>query len=76
MLRSDVDASLAEFALSFALQYTVAMEWTVRQYSSTQMSINSAERIFEYSQMPVEDASGEEPPACWPSNSAVEFDDI
>lgn len=76
VLNSDVDASLAGFDLSFALQYTVAMEWTVRQYSSTQMSMNSAERIFEYSQMPVEDASGEEPPACWASNGAVEFDDV
>ena len=75
-LKSDVDASLAGFALSFALQYTVAMEWTVRQYSSTQMSTNSTERIFEYSQMPAEDASGEEPPARWPSNGSIAFLDV
>ncbi|KAL9041056.1 MAG: hypothetical protein Q9180_001524 [Flavoplaca navasiana] len=76
VLKSDIDASLAGFALSFALQYTVAMEWTVRQYSSTQMSMNSAERIFEYSQMPVESSSGEEPHAYWPSNGSVEFENV
>ncbi|KAL8879725.1 MAG: hypothetical protein Q9198_002721, partial [Flavoplaca austrocitrina] len=76
VLKSDIDASLAGFALSFALQYTVAMEWTVRQYSSTQMSMNSTERILEYSQMPVENSSGEEPHAYWPSNGSVEFDNV
>ncbi|KAL8870822.1 MAG: hypothetical protein Q9174_003222, partial [Haloplaca sp. 1 TL-2023] len=76
VLKSDIDASLAGFALSFALQYTVAMEWTVRQYSSTQMSMNSTERIFEYSQMPVEDLSGDEAPAHWPSTGTIEFVDV
>ena len=61
--KPEIDAPLAGFALSFALQDTVAIEWTIRQYSSTQMSINSTERILEYSEMPTEPTSGADVPA-------------
>ena len=74
--RSDIDAPLAGFALSFALQYTVAIEWTIRQYSSTQMSMNSTERILEYSKMETESSSGDDVPASWPAEGIIEFDNV
>ena len=39
--RQHVDASLAGFALSFALQYTVAVEWTSRSFLSVSFLIVS-----------------------------------
>lgn len=74
--KSDIDAPLAGFALSFALQYTVAIEWTIRQYSSTQMSMNSTERILEYSKMQTEPSSGDDVPASWPAEGVIEFDNV
>ena len=74
--KPEIDASLAGFALSFALQYTVAIEWTIRQYSSTQLSMNSTERILEYSEMQTKPSSGADVPASWPSEGVIEFDNL
>ncbi|KAL8958720.1 MAG: hypothetical protein Q9193_004276 [Seirophora villosa] len=73
---ADIDASLAGFALSFALQYTVAIEWAIRQYSSTQLNMNSTERILEYAHMKTETNSGREVPASWPSEGVVEYENF
>lgn len=37
----NVDASLAGFALSFALNYTVNVIWTIRRYANTELDMNS-----------------------------------
>ncbi|KAL8848657.1 MAG: hypothetical protein Q9221_006331 [Calogaya cf. arnoldii] len=74
--KTDVDASLAGFALSFALQYTIAIEWTIRQYSAVQLDMNSTECILEYSHMKTETQSGHDVPASWPSNGVIEYEDF
>lgn len=73
---SEIDGSLAGFALSFALQYTVAIEWAIRQYGNTQLSMNSMERILEYSEMETEDTTGVEVPAAWPSEGVIEIENL
>ena len=72
----EIDGSLAGFALSFALQFTVAVEWTIRQYSSTQLGMNSTERVLEYLEMETEDISGADVPASWPSEGVVESEGL
>ena len=72
----EIDGSLAGFALSFALQFTVAVEWTIRQYSSTQLAMNSTERVLEYLEMETEDISGADVPASWPSEGVIESEDL
>lgn len=37
----NVDASLAGFALSFALSYTINVIWTIRRYANTELDMNS-----------------------------------
>lgn len=37
----NVDASLAGFALSFALNYTFNVIWTIRRYANTELDMNS-----------------------------------
>lgn len=74
--RHDIDASLAGFALSFALQYTVAVEWTIRQFSATQLAMNSTERVLEYSTMETESQEGQHVPAAWPMHGAVDIQDL
>ncbi|KAL8920824.1 MAG: hypothetical protein Q9208_005996 [Pyrenodesmia sp. 3 TL-2023] len=62
-----IDASLAGFALSFALQYSGAITWTIRQYTSVELAMNAMERIVEYSRITIEDQHGLDVPAAWPT---------
>ncbi|KAI4097604.1 MAG: hypothetical protein LQ344_000337 [Seirophora lacunosa] len=69
----EIDASLAGFGLSFALQYSGAITWTIRQYTSVELAMNSMERIVEYSQISIEDQEGPAVPAAWPSEGRLQI---
>ncbi|KAH8146106.1 uncharacterized protein LAJ45_09796 [Morchella importuna] len=72
----NIDASLAGFALSFALTYTINVIWTIRRYANTELDMNSTERIIEYTRLATEDIDGIAPPAAWPQEGRVEFQDL
>jgi ABC-type multidrug transport system fused ATPase/permease subunit len=76
LLMGSIDASLAGFALSFALEYTSTVIWTVRHYTNLELDMNAAERIIEYSNLPTESQDGIEPPAHWPSEGRLEVNDL
>ena len=71
-----IDASLAGFALAFALQYTGAIIWTLRAYSNLEMDMNATERIIEYTRLETEVQGGEKPPAAWPTEGNLEVDGV
>ncbi|KAL8825332.1 MAG: hypothetical protein Q9191_004481 [Dirinaria sp. TL-2023a] len=71
-----IDASLAGFALSFALQYSNAIIWAIRQYASVELAMNATERIVEYSNIPIEDQNGQGVPAAWPTEGRLEVDGL
>ncbi|KAF0561148.1 P-loop containing nucleoside triphosphate hydrolase protein [Gigaspora margarita] len=68
-----IDAGLAGLSLSFAMHFTKQIMWTVRKYTSLEMSLNAVERISEVSEIPQEAPAIIEPrpPACWPHNGAI-----
>ena len=72
VLQTGIDAALAGFALSFALQYGNTMMWTIRQYASVELAMNATERIVEYSKLPTEDQDGQDVPASWPTEGRLE----
>ncbi|TVY89179.1 ATP-dependent bile acid permease, partial [Lachnellula willkommii] len=72
----DIDASLAGFALSFALEYTSTVVWTIRHYANLELDMNAAERIIEYSNLATESQNGADPPAHWPSEGRLEVNDL
>lgn len=72
----NIDASLAGFALSFALQYSNAIIWTIRQYASVELAMNATERVVEYSNVPTEDQSGQNVPAAWPTEGRLDVDGL
>ncbi|KAI0455788.1 P-loop containing nucleoside triphosphate hydrolase protein [Xylaria acuta] len=74
--RSDIEAALAGFALSFSLQYSEAVVETIRRYSAMELDMNSTERIVEYTDMPTEDRSGIEPPPTWPSHGRIRVEGL
>lgn len=76
VLQAGIDASLAGFALSFALQYSSAMIWTIRQYASVELSMNATERIVEYSQIPTEYQGGQQVSAAWPPEGRLDVEGL
>ncbi|KAK6512549.1 hypothetical protein TWF481_001434 [Arthrobotrys musiformis] len=72
----DMDAALAGFAMSFAMEYTFAMIWALRRYADLELDFNAAERVIEYSVIQTEDQSGATPPAAWPHEGKVEVKDL
>lgn len=72
----NIDASLAGFALSFALEYGQTVIWTIRHYTNLELDMNAAERIIEYSNLPTESLDGIDPPAHWPSEGRLEVNGL
>ncbi|KAL8859663.1 MAG: hypothetical protein Q9178_003777 [Gyalolechia marmorata] len=71
-----IDASLAGFALSFALQYSGAITYTIRQYTSVELAMNAMERIVEYSRIPIEKQEGAVVPAHWPTEGRLQVEGL
>jgi ABC-type multidrug transport system fused ATPase/permease subunit len=71
-----IDAALAGFALSFALEYGAVVIWTIRHYTNLELDMNAAERIIEYSNLQTESLDGASPPAAWPSEGRLEVNNL
>ncbi|KAF2422732.1 putative ABC bile acid transporter [Tothia fuscella] len=71
-----VEPALAGFALSFTLQYTESVVQMLKRYTDAELGMNAMERITEYSEMEVEDDSGDVVPASWPSTGSMEIKNL
>ena len=73
---NSIDASLAGFALSFALEYSVSIVWALRQYANVELDMNAVERVVEYSNIAIESQEGDSVPAAWPTEGRLEVSDL
>ncbi|KAG8408938.1 hypothetical protein J3458_019946 [Metarhizium acridum] len=73
---SFVNAAMAGFTLSFALDFSGNMLMAIRGYASLELDMNAAERVIEYTEVETEDLGGEIPPASWPTTGAIEVKDL
>jgi ABC-type multidrug transport system fused ATPase/permease subunit len=71
-----IDASLAGFALSFALNFATVAETTISKYTATELDMNSMERILEYIQLETESTAGDEAEPSWPMRGHIIFRDL
>ncbi|TVY43944.1 ATP-dependent bile acid permease [Lachnellula occidentalis] len=71
-----VDASLAGFALAFALSFRRTVNQSLRLIASTELDMNAAERIFEYSNIEIEDQEGADVRASWPEEGDLVVKDL
>ncbi|RDW61351.1 hypothetical protein BP5796_11243 [Coleophoma crateriformis] len=71
-----IDASLAGFALAFALEYAGAVKYTIRLLANTELDMNAAERIFEYRDVEIEPQGGVDIRASWPEEGKIEVKDL
>lgn len=72
----NTSASLAGFALSFAMGYSMNVIWAIRRYANVELDMNSTERIVEYTKLETERQDGIAPPAHWPSQGRIEVSDL
>lgn len=76
---SHLSAGLVGLAMSYALQITQSLNWIVRQTVEVETNIVSVERVLEYAKLPSEAPeviSKTRPPASWPANGAVSFNNF
>ncbi|KAJ5280778.1 hypothetical protein N7478_006150 [Penicillium angulare] len=71
-----MSASMAGFALSFALQCNAAIGFALRQYSNLELNMNATERVVEYSEIELENQGGAPAPAAWPTEGRLEVDNL
>ena len=71
-----IDASLAGFVLSFSLDLSESVIWTLRQYANVELNFNAVERVIEYSNLPIEDQGGNDVPAAWPTKGEIEVEKL
>lgn len=71
-----ITASLAGFALSFALQFNSAISFALRQYANIELNMNATERVEEYSNIEIENQDGLDAPAAWPTEGRIEVRDL
>jgi ABC-type multidrug transport system fused ATPase/permease subunit len=70
-----LDAPLAGFALSFALELSDHISWLLSEYAKLELDANAAERIVEYTQLDQEPQSGIAVPVFWPQGE-IEVTDL
>ncbi|PVH85773.1 hypothetical protein DL98DRAFT_511322 [Cadophora sp. DSE1049] len=73
---SGIDAALGGFALAFALNYRQTVNMTLRLLAATELDMNAAERIFEYSSLDIEDQGGMAVRASWPEKGELDVKDL
>ncbi|KAJ5201896.1 uncharacterized protein N7498_006559 [Penicillium cinerascens] len=71
-----ISASLAGFALSFALQCNTTIALALRQYANVELNMNATERVIEYSKIELENQGGADAPAAWPTEGRLEVSDL
>lgn len=72
LLSGNAGPAIAGFTMSFALGFSGATGWAVRCYARTELDMNAAERVVEYTLIETEDSGGVTPPDAWPSKGKVD----
>ncbi|KAJ3136628.1 hypothetical protein HDU90_003004 [Geranomyces variabilis] len=75
----DIGAGWAGLAITYALNLSESLLWTVRMHAEMEMSMNSVERILEYTKIEQEPAAVIEdnrPAPNWPQKAKVEVRDL
>jgi ABC-type multidrug transport system fused ATPase/permease subunit len=76
VLLPGIDASLAGFALGFAMEYSSVAVNGMAHYTKLELDMSSTERVIEYTTMSMEDQSGEDVPTTWPANGEITIEDL
>lgn len=78
-LSSGLSSGITGFLISTGLEFTSRILYVVRAINKNELSLNSVQRIIQYStEVETEEEPSEKkaPPASWPDSGAIEFDDF
>ncbi|KAJ1877465.1 hypothetical protein LPJ57_003933, partial [Coemansia sp. RSA 486] len=70
------DAGLVGLSVTYALDFTSSLNWSVRSYTEVENSMIQLERVVEYAQLPSEAPEiieNNRPEQAWPEQGMVEF---
>jgi ABC-type multidrug transport system fused ATPase/permease subunit len=76
---SPTDAGLIGLSITYALEVTGTLNWSIRTFTQLETYMIASERIKEYTTMETEAATVVEsnrPPKSWPSHGRLEFNDV
>ncbi|GAA5982504.1 hypothetical protein JCM10908_006676 [Rhodotorula pacifica] len=76
-LSSGLSSGITGFLISTGLEFTSRILYVVRAINKNELSLNSVQRIIQYStEVETEEVASEQkaPPASWPDSGAIEFD--
>ena len=73
-----LELSAAALTLTYAINVSTWIQWTIRQLLEVAMMMTSAERVHQYAQLPPEDDQGGyqrlvKTPPIWPTRGTLEF---
>lgn len=71
-----LSASLAGFVMTYAMQVTTSLKMVVRMSVELEVNVVAVERCLEYCQLPTEKLDGLSPPATWPDQGCIKFQDF
>lgn len=77
-LQTGLSSGLAGFLISTGLEFTSRILFVVRAINKNELSLNSAHRVIQYSQVEQEPSASRDaqPPAHWPSQGKVDFEHL
>ena len=77
LLKNRLSSSLLGLSLSYSLQVTGSLNAVVRQFSDTEVHMNSAERLLYYANdIEIEDQKGLDAPKEWPQQGKIELKNL
>jgi ABC-type multidrug transport system fused ATPase/permease subunit len=80
IFRNTVDPGLVGLVISYSLQVSGSLNWTVRQAAEVETNMNSVERLDHYAkhidQEPPAEIPSRKPPPTWPSSGSITFTDV
>ncbi|KAJ3019702.1 hypothetical protein HKX48_001858 [Thoreauomyces humboldtii] len=79
VVAGDIGPGWAGLAISYSLNLAESLLWTVRMHAEMEMSMNSVERVLEYTKVDQEPPAiieNNRPPAHWPTVAKVEVRDL
>ena len=79
ILVTGLDSGWAALTITYALQFTQALLWAVRFHAEMEMSMNSMERVQEYTRLEQEPPAVIEhkrPGASWPAHGGIQVKDL
>ncbi|KAJ3352784.1 Multidrug resistance-associated protein 1 [Allomyces javanicus] len=76
MVLTHADSAVIGLTLTYALNMTGTLSWTIRQLCEVESNIVAVERIHEYSELPVEAPAfmPTRPPPHWPNRGEIQFE--